>query len=104
MNVNKYGKKHSEDWIEHIVDKVNKYYMGRHVVLWGKYNVSDYIKDKLKEKYGIDVAFYVDGNVKKIDNIEVFSADSLDGKASEYYVVISLAVYQSIRDKMRKSS
>lgn len=34
----------SENWIDVIVDKVNEYYEGRQVVLWGKYAVSESIK------------------------------------------------------------
>lgn len=55
-----------KDWIEHIADTVHKYYAGRQIVLWGKYQASDEIRDKLKQKYGMDVAFYVDGDSKKI--------------------------------------
>ncbi len=89
-----------KDWIEHIADTVHKYYAGRQIVLWGKYQASDEIRDKLKQKYGMDVAFYVDGDSKKIDNRTVFVPDCLDGKSSVYYVVIPLAFYESIKIKM----
>lgn len=93
----------SEDWIEHTVDKVNEHYMGRKVILWGSYPVSDDIKKRLKDKYGINTAFYVDGDINKIDNNNVFSADCLKGKADEYYVVIPIAFYQSVKDKMSEA-
>lgn len=87
-----------QDWIEYITDHVYKYYRGREVVLWGKYSESDNIKDKLKEKYQIETAFYVDGNAEKVDNRQVFSTDCLYGKSAEYYVVVPLSVYSSVRE------
>ena len=66
----------------------------------GKNKASDDIRDKLKQKYEIEIAFYVDGDARKIDNNQVFPTDCLDGKASEYYVVIPLAFYQSIKTKL----
>ena len=100
MDSDKAKQKETEDWIVHIVDTINQYYAGRQVVLWGKYKASDNIRNKLKEKYGVEIAFYVDSDSKKIDNKQVFSADCLDGKSSEYYVVIPLAFYPSIKEKM----
>ena len=92
----------TQDWIEYIADNVHQYFQGRKIVLWGKYIESDNIRNKLKEKYDIDAAFYDDGNSEKIDNREVFSTDCLSGKSAEYYVVIPLAVDQSIRDILFK--
>lgn len=100
MDIDKTQPEETVGWIDDIADTVNKYYAGRKIVLWGKYQVSDDIKEKLKEKYGIDIAFYVDGDTKKIDNRQVFFTDCLDGKFSEYYVVIPLAFYQSIKNKL----
>ena len=100
MDSDKAKQKETEDWIVHIVDTINQYYAGRQVVLWGKYKASDNIRNKLKEKYGVEIAFYVESDSKKIDNKQVFSADCLDGKSSEYYVVIPLAFYPSIKEKM----
>lgn len=88
------------DWIDFIAGKVKQYYHGRQVILWGKYGVSDSIKDKLKEEYGIDVGFYVDSDTGRIDNKSVFSPDCLVGEALNYYVVIPLAYYSSIKEKM----
>jgi len=93
-------KKQDYDWIDFISDKVEHYYNGRQVVLWGKYSVSDEIKDKLKRKYGIDIGFYEDSDSSRIDNKQVFSPDCLAGKALDYYVVIPLAYYPSIKDKI----
>lgn len=90
------------DWIEYIADKVYEHYKGRKVVLWGKYTESDNIKDKLEEKYQIETAFYVDNDDIKIDDMQVFSTDCLKGKSTEYYVVVPLAVYTSIRELLIK--
>lgn len=100
MDIDKTQHEETKDWITHIADIVNKNYAERKIVLWGKYQASDDIKEKLKEKYGLDIAFYIDGDTKKIDNRQVFSTDCLEGKASEYYVVIPLAFYQSIKNKL----
>ncbi len=93
-------KEQSCDWIDFIVDKVKQYYHGRQVILWGKYGISDSIKDRLKDEYGIDVGFYVDSDIGRIDNKRVFSPDCLAGEALNYYVVIPLGYYPSIREKM----
>lgn len=92
----------TEDWIEYIVDKINMFYAGRQVIIWGSYQVSEDIRTKLKEKYGIHISFCVDRDVKKIDNTKVFPTDVLCGKASEYYVVIPIAFYQSVKDELMR--
>lgn len=89
-----------EDWIEYIVDKVHEYYAERKIVLWGKYDVSEVIRRRLKEKYGLEVAFYVDNALSKIDNKYVFSVDCLSGQSEKYYIVIPLAFYQSVKEKL----
>lgn len=87
------------DWIEYIADKVFECYKNRKIVLWGgECVVSKDIEDKLKEKYQVQTAFYVDNDTGKIDNTQVFSPDCLIGKSEEYYIVIPLAVHQSIKE------
>ena len=71
----------SENWIATIVDKVYECYRGRQVVLWGKYSVSESIKNELKDRHGINIAFYVDSNAEKTDNVQVFLPDCLKGKS-----------------------
>lgn len=86
--------------IDYIVDKVYEYCDKREVVLWGKYRISDEIKERLKSRYGVKTAFYVDSDTTKIDNICVFSSECLKGKAGQYYVVVPLAFYQSLKDEL----
>lgn len=88
------------DWIDDIVENVYRNYKKRKVVLWGKYGTSEQIKDKLKTVHGINTAFYVDKDVSKIDNRQVFSTDCLSGKSDEYYVVVPVAYYQSLKDEL----
>ncbi len=90
----------TEDWISYILEMANQYYAGRQVVLWGAYSVSELMEEKLKERYGIKVSFYVDGDIGKVDNVKVFSPDCLDGRPSEYYVIIPIGFYQSVKDKL----
>lgn len=88
------------DWIEDIVENTYHNYKKRKIVLWGKYSVSETIKDKLKEAYGIDTAFYVDKDPSKIDNNQVFSTRCLKGKSDEYYVVVPVAYYKSLTEEL----
>ncbi len=76
----------TKDWIEDIVEKTVENYCGREVVIWGKYEVGDKIKEELQKRHEIEVAFFVDGDITKIDEDEVFSPDCLCGKSDTYYV------------------
>lgn len=100
MEKNKQYKNREKDWIDYIVEEVYKYYNNRDIVLWGKYSVSDSIRAKLKERYGLDIAFYVENDITKIDNICIFPSSCLAGKASEYYVVVPLAFYPELKEQL----
>lgn len=93
-------KKHNVNWIDYIADKVYENYNGRRIVIWGAFDTAYNISDKLKERYSIDTAFYVDVNPAKVDNNHVFPIDCLYGKADKYYVVIPLTFYQSVKEKI----
>lgn len=93
-------QKKVNDWIDYIINMTIKNYNGRDIVLWGKYEVSDSIKEVFKEKYGKEVAFYVDSDINKIDSKRVFSSDCLFGRSDKYYVVIPIAFYPSIREQL----
>lgn len=88
------------DWIAHMVAETVENYGGRKVVIWGKYGVSDTIKEEL-DKQEIETAFFVDSDLTKIDGKQVLSPDCLSGKSDSYYIVIPLAFYQEIREKLR---
>lgn len=90
----------TENWIDHMINKAFENYNGREIVIWGRYGVSDSIKDGLREKYGIDTAFYVDSDISKTDRRTVLSPECLFGKSDKYYVIIPIAFYQSVRDKI----
>lgn len=90
----------NRNWIEHIVEKVVENYCGREVVIWGKYEVGDKIKEKLQQIHEIKVAFYVDNDVLKIDEDEVRSPERLWGKSDKYYVIIPLSFHQGIKGKL----
>lgn len=95
-------QKRSENWVDHIINKTCENYNGREIVIWGSYEVSDCIKDRLKEEHGIDTAFYVDSDARKVDEKQVFSPDCLLGKPDKYYVIIPVAFYQSIKEKLAR--
>lgn len=88
------------DWIDDIVENVWHNYNNRKVVLWGKYDVSDQIKEKLEKEHGLVAVFYVDKDVAKIDNKCVFSSSCLQGKSNEYYVVVPVAYYPSLKEEL----
>lgn len=90
----------TENWIDYIINKAIDNYNGRNIVIWGKYGVSDSIKDGLKEKYGIDIAFYVDSDIRKADGKKIFPPEHLYGKSDKYYVIIPIAFYLSVKDKL----
>lgn len=92
----------SRDWIDVIVEETWENFAGRKVVLWGKYGASEQIKEILKKRYGIETAFYVDKDPAKIDNRIVYSTGFLGGKSSEYYVVVPVAYYQTLKDELIK--
>ncbi len=93
-------KKHNDNWIDYIADKVYENYNGRQVIIWGAFETANNISDKLKERYDIDTAFYVDGNTVKVDNDQIFSPNCLYGKADKYYVVIPLTFYQTVKERI----
>lgn len=88
------------DWIKDIVENTYRNYKKRKVVLWGKYSASETIKDRLKDTYGIDTVFYVDKDPLKIDNKQVFPTGCLRGKSDEYYVVVPVAYYKSLKEEL----
>lgn len=94
----------TKDWIEDIVEKTVNNYNGREVVIWGKYEVGDTIKEELEKRHEIGVAFFIDSDISKIDNNQVFSSDILCGKSDTYYVVIPLAFYQGIKEKLKRGT
>lgn len=97
---NRVAKEQTENWIDYIIDKTVGNYQGREIVIWGKYKIADSIKMKLLKQYGLSVAFYVDSSQEKQDGKTVFSPDVLCGKSNSYYVIIPLAFYQEIREKL----
>lgn len=92
----------TENWIDHIVNKAYENYNGREIVIWGKYGISDSIKERLKEKYGIDTEFYVDSDIRKMDEKTVFSPEYLYKKSDKYYVIIPISLYQSVKEKLTR--
>lgn len=94
-------EKSTENWIDYMIDKAFENYNGREIVIWGKYGVSASIKDRLKEKYGIDITFYVDSDISKTDGKTVFPPECLYGKSNRYYIIIPIAFYQSVKEKIQ---
>lgn len=90
----------SRDWIDCIVEETQQNYNGRGIVLWGNYGVSDQIKEELKRRYGIEIAFYVDKDNTKINNLNVFPTSCLQGGSAEYYVVVPVAFYSSLKEEL----
>lgn len=87
-----------KDWISDIVEKTVERYNSRLVILWGYYEISHLIRKRLKEEYNIDVEFFVDGDSSKIDGDMILPVSSLRGKNREYFIIIPIAYYQSIKN------
>lgn len=90
------------DWIQDIIKHTLENYNGRKIVLWGKYGVSDKIKDILQNEYNIRNICYIDSNELLVDNQEVFSTDLIMRDQGCIYVVIPLAVHNSIKKILRE--
>lgn len=87
------------DWIQNITETAIENFRNRKIVLWGKYEISDKIRERLAERNITDV-IYVDKDESKWDKKEVFPTQIIDGNADIYYIVISVGVYDSIRTKL----
>ncbi|MCM1174211.1 MAG: hypothetical protein NC341_04080 [Blautia sp.] len=87
------------DWIQDIVETTIQNFNNRKIILWGKYSVSDVIREELEE-HNITNVIYVDRDEKKWDEREVFPTEIIDGRSDSYYIVIPVGVYDSIRKKL----
>ena len=45
-----------KDWIDTIADNVYAHYGKREIVLWGKYDQSDDIRERLEKRYGLEIS------------------------------------------------
>jgi acetyltransferase-like isoleucine patch superfamily enzyme len=88
--------------IEFILNNTANYCNDRKVVIWGNYKPSREISEKLREQYAIDTAFYVDTEPAKANGTDCFLPDVLSGKADEYYVVVPLRVYDTIKKALNE--
>ena len=93
-------KDNTKDWISDIADKTAEKHNGRTVILWGDYETSRLISDLLKERYGIDVGFFVDSDENKVDDEVVLPTSILKDSHEEYFVVIPIAFYQSLKNTL----
>lgn len=91
---------YTKDWISDIVEKTAEKYNGRIVVLWGDYETSYIIIERLKDEYNINVGFIVDSDSSKIDDEKVLLISNLRCKSKEYFIVIPIAFYQSIKNTL----
>jgi acetyltransferase-like isoleucine patch superfamily enzyme len=91
---------YTKDWISDIVEKTVEKYNKRTVVLWGDYETSYIIRNRLKEKQNIDVGFFVDSDNGKVDGVTVLPISILNGKNEEYFIIIPIAFYQSLKDTL----
>lgn len=90
------------DWIYEIAKKAAELAGGRAVMIWGDYGVSRKIKEILEDAYHINVHGFIDSDDLKTDNQTVYPTAYIDGKANEYFVVIPVAFYRSIKEHMLK--
>ena len=93
---------YTKDWISDIVDKTAEKYNKRTLVLWGDYETSYIIRNRLKEKHNIDVGFFVDSDNGKVDGVTVLPISILNGKNEEYFIIIPIAFYQSLKNTLEE--
>lgn len=89
------------NWIEDIIEHTLENCRDRKIVLWGKYEVSEQIKENLQNAHKIRNIIYIDADLDKADYKEVFPIEYIDGKEKELFLVIPLAVHDSIRQKLK---
>lgn len=90
------------NWIEDIIERTLENCRDRKIVLWGKYEVSEQIKENLQNAHKIRNIIYIDADLDKADYKEVFPIEYIDGKEKELFLVIPLAVHDSIRQKLKR--
>lgn len=79
MDKEKTCMEEKKDWIDIIADNVYAHYDKREIVLWGKYDQSDYIRERLKKRYGLEISFYVDSDAKRVDDMYIRPKQCLGG-------------------------
>lgn len=90
-----------DDWIDDVIKHIIRNRNERQVVLWGKCEAADTIKTRLKDEYGIEVAFYVVGRSwSKYNDVMVKPSVCLEGKSADYYVAIPLSFHPSIKEAL----
>ncbi len=89
------------DFSDYIINESMKNMGERGIVLWGKFSRETALEKKLRLAH-LPVAFHVDGSPEKQNNVDTFSPDHLDGKSDQYYVIIPLMYYESIKTALAK--
>ena len=89
-----------KNWLYEMAEQAQNNRNGRDIVIWGYYKAANDLEEVLLNKYGIKTVFYVDGNKKLVDEVYIFSPDILEDKSSQYYVLIPLSYYQSIKESL----
>lgn len=77
--------------LKQIKEKINENIAGRKLVVWGKGTNSKELEAFIESDLGIEIEFWVDSDINKVDQIQVKNCDCLDGKADKYYVCVSLS-------------
>lgn len=99
-NVRGGGAVSSRTWIDDVLDHTIAAYKGRKIVLWGCYETSWTIQERLKSEHGVETAFFVDSDPAKQNSASVQPPACLAGRQNEYFVIIPLVFYPSVKNAM----
>lgn len=73
----------------------------RKAVIWGAWYAGKLLKEYLKDKYNIDIVFFVDNKEKEsLDSVKVLIPDILNEKKDYYFVFVSSTEHKSIREQL----
>ena len=81
------------NWIDDIVEKTLLNYNGRKVVIWG-YNSAAKDIATILQNHNIEFAFFLEDRTDYIDGRVVKSFDEIEGKAEEYYLIVTMGYFE----------
>ncbi len=82
--------------INEIAKEIYQKYDGRKIVLWGDFTDNYQIRDILKVKYNLSIAFLIDTKSEKINTKTVLSPDEISNRAKDFFLGIPLNHHDSI--------
>lgn len=89
------------NWIDDIVEKTLLNYNGRKVVIWG-YNSAAKDIATILQNHNIEFAFFLEDRTDYIDGRVVKSFDEIEGKAEEYYLIVTMGYFEKKKRRIER--